>query len=128
MADPQNIAALDDLRNMLNCDVRGAVSNAKDVEAAIARYYADREESIEDIIGQLEQDDDEGPKGRGYDLAGDMQDEAPIRKLLNMILLLAIKDQASEKKRRKKKKMKRKRKVIRIQKKRKKKKKKKKKK
>ena len=42
MADPQNIAALDDLRNMLGMDVRGAVSNHKDVEAAIARHYADR--------------------------------------------------------------------------------------
>lgn len=96
MADPQNLAALDDLRNMLGCDVRGAVSNAKDVEAAIARYYADREESIEDLIGKLEEDgDDAGAKGRGYDLAADMN-EAPIRKLLNMILLLAIKDQASD--------------------------------
>lgn len=96
MADPQNLAALDDLRNMLGCDVRGAVSNAKDVEAAIARYYADREESIEDLIGKLEEDnEDAGAKGRGYDLAADMN-EAPIRKLLNMILLLAIKDQASD--------------------------------
>ena len=95
MADPQNLAALDDLRNMLNCDVRGAVSNAKDVEAAIARYYADREESIEDIIGKLEDENVDGPKGRGYDIGADM-DEAPIRKLLNMILLLAIKDQASD--------------------------------
>ncbi len=96
MADPQNLAALDDLRNMLGCDVRGAVSNAKDVEAAIARYYADREESIEDIIGQLEQDSEDGnAKGRGYDLSDDA-DAAPIRKLLNMILLLAIKDQASD--------------------------------
>lgn len=96
MADPQNLAALDDLRNMLNCEVRGAVSNAKDVEAAIARYYADREESIEDIIGKLEEESGDGAgKGRGYDLAEDM-DAAPIRKLLNMILLLAIKDQASD--------------------------------
>ena len=96
MADPQNLAALDDLRNMLGCDVRGAVSNAKDVEAAIARYYADREESIEDIIGKLEEDSENATtKGRGYDLADDM-DAAPIRKLLNMILLLAIKDQASD--------------------------------
>lgn len=96
MADPQNLAALDDLRNMLGCEVRGAVSNAKDVEAAIARYYADREESIEDIIGKLEEESGEGgAKGRGYDLAEDM-DAAPIRKLLNMILLLAIKDQASD--------------------------------
>lgn len=96
MADPQNLAALDDLRNMLGCEVRGAVSNAKDVEAAIARYYADREESIEDIIGKLEEDSENaGTKGRGYDLADDV-DAAPIRKLLNMILLLAIKDQASD--------------------------------
>ena len=96
MADPQNLAALDDLRNMLGCEVRGAVSNAKDVEAAIARYYADREESIEDIIGKLEEESDSSAaKGRGYDLAEDM-DAAPIRKLLNMILLLAIKDQASD--------------------------------
>ncbi len=96
MADPQNIAALDDLRNMLGMDVRGAVSNHKDVEAAIARNYADREESIEDVIGQLEAGNEDGPsKGHGYDLAADM-DEAPIRKLLNMIMLLAIKDQASD--------------------------------
>ena len=96
MADPQNIAALDDLRNMLGIDVRGAVSNHKDVEAAIARHYADREESIEDVIGQLEAGNEDGPStGHGYDLAADM-DEAPIRKLLNMIMLLAIKDQASD--------------------------------
>ncbi|MFO1041648.1 MAG: type II secretion system ATPase GspE [Planctomycetaceae bacterium] len=96
MADPQNLAALDDLRNMLGCDVRGAVSNAKDVEAAIARYYADREESIEDIIGQLEESSgDAEANKRGFDLADDA-DAAPIRKLLNMILLLAIKDQASD--------------------------------
>lgn len=96
MADPQNLAALDDLRNMLGIEVRGAVSNARDVEAAIAKFYADREESIEDIISGLEEDaEDTEKKGRGYDLAEDV-DAAPIRKLLNMILLLAIKDQASD--------------------------------
>src|SRR6186997_1248080 len=50
MADPQNIAALDDLRNFLGYDVRGAVSNPIDIQAAIERYYADKQESIEDVI------------------------------------------------------------------------------
>jgi type IV pilus assembly protein PilB len=96
MADPQNLGALDDLRSMLGVEVRGAVSNAKDVDAAIARQYAGREESIEDIINKLEEDAPEGgPKSRAHDLSPD-GDEAPIRKLLNMILLLAIKDQASD--------------------------------
>ena len=97
MADPQNLGALDDLRSMLGVDVRGAVSNARDVEAAIARQYAGREESIEDIIAKLEEDAPEssGKNNRAHDLSPD-GDEAPIRKLLNMILLLAIKDQASD--------------------------------
>ncbi len=42
MADPQNVAALDDLRNFLGYDVRGAVSNLHDVEQAIDRHYADK--------------------------------------------------------------------------------------
>ncbi len=100
MADPQNIAALDDLRNFLGYDVRGAVSNPADIQAAIERYYADKQESIEDVISSLEDDEDfdENSMNRGYDLASleEMADAAPIRKLLNMVLLLAIKDQASD--------------------------------
>ena len=97
MAEPQNLEALDDLRNFLGYEVRGAVSTAKDVEASISRYYADREDSIEDVIGQLEDDDLDNPN-HGYDLSSDeeMADAAPIRKLLNMVLLLAIRDQASD--------------------------------
>lgn len=101
MADPQNIGALDDLRNFLGYDVRGAVSNPADIQAAIERYYADKQESIEDVINSLDEDEDEDydPHGsKGYDLASleEMADAAPIRKLLNMVLLLAIKDQASD--------------------------------
>jgi type IV pilus assembly protein PilB len=100
MADPQNIAALDDLRNFLGYDVRGGVSNPADIQEAIERYYADKQESIEDVISSLEDDDDldESRMSKGYDLASleEMADAAPIRKLLNMVLLLAIKDQASD--------------------------------
>jgi type IV pilus assembly protein PilB len=100
MADPQNIAALDDLRNFLGYDVRGAVSNPADIQEAIERYYADKQESIEDVISSLEDDEemDEDHMSRGFDLASleEMADAAPIRKLLNMVLLLAIKDQASD--------------------------------
>ncbi|MFN8857823.1 MAG: pilus assembly protein PilB, partial [Planctomycetaceae bacterium] len=54
MADPQNLGALDDLRNFLGYDVRGAVASPADVQAAIERYYADRQESIEDVISALD--------------------------------------------------------------------------
>ncbi len=98
MADPQNVAALDDLRNFLGNEVRGAVSSLADVEEAIAKYYADRDESIEDVIDELQTDEDEAGRIRGYDLSSEeeLSDAAPIKKLLNMVILLAIRDQASD--------------------------------
>ncbi|MBX3438445.1 MAG: Flp pilus assembly complex ATPase component TadA [Planctomycetaceae bacterium] len=103
MADPQNVAALDDLRNFLGYDVRGAVSSLTDVEQAIARFYATREEdSIEGVIEALEGLEigtkslmaSTGP----IDIGGEeeLSETQPIRKLLNMVMLLAIKDQASD--------------------------------
>jgi type IV pilus assembly protein PilB len=103
MADPQNLAALDDLRNFIGMEVRGAVSSPAAVEAAIAKHYAAHEDSIEDVIGELEKlGEEEGahnPKNRNkHSLGGeaDLMDSHPIRKLLNMVMLLAIKDQASD--------------------------------
>ena len=98
MADPQNIAALDDLRNFLGYDVRGAVSNLHDVEQAIAQHYADKQDSIEDVLGALGDMDEMEEGDVTFDLASaeELADAAPIRKLLNMVMLLAIKDQASD--------------------------------
>ena len=98
MADPQNVAALDDLRNFLGVDVRGAVSNEQHILEAITRYYAGKQESIEDVISNLGKDDDDDEEHGGFNIMDDMEaaDSAPIRKLLNMVMLLAIKDQASD--------------------------------
>jgi len=98
MADPQNVAALDDLRNFLGYDVRGAVSNQHDVEQSITRHYADKQDSIEDVISSMGTGDGEDEDDLTFDLASaeELAEAAPIRKLLNMVLLLAIKDQASD--------------------------------
>ncbi|MEW4530364.1 ATPase, T2SS/T4P/T4SS family [Maioricimonas sp. JC845] len=101
MADPQNVGALDDLRNFLGYDVRGAVSTPQQVEAAIERHYSAQEDSMEQVIASLE--DLEGPgslldKQGPIDIGGEeeLAETQPIRKLLNMVMLLAIKDQASD--------------------------------
>ena len=99
MADPQNMAALDDLRNFLGYDVRGAVSNVQDVEEAIARHYAEQQDSIEEVLSSMEsEEDDRGGRAGAFDLGSEdeLVNSAPIRKLVNMVLLLAIKDQASD--------------------------------
>jgi type IV pilus assembly protein PilB len=100
MADPQNVSALDDLRNFLGYDVRGAVSSEEDVDAAIERYYSESEESIEDVINNMEDAPGLGADGRegAFDIGSEdeLVNSSPIRKLLNMVLLLAIKDKASD--------------------------------
>ena len=104
MADPQNIAALDDLRNMLNLEVKGAVSNERDVRAAIEKFYADKQASIEDVVAELEKDQQlqqaatkvMGEHSIDLESIEELADAAPVRKLLNMVLLLAIKDKASD--------------------------------
>lgn len=99
MADPTNVAALDDLRNLLGVEIRGAVSNEVHIQQAVERYYAEKQETIEDVIKGLDDDEDLAETGgRGFDLSNmeELADAAPIRKLLNMVMLLAIKDQASD--------------------------------
>lgn len=100
MADPQNVGALDDLRNFLGVDVRGAVSSLPDVEKAIERVYVNTDDSIESVLDLLSDHSTYAERNKqGPIEIGDieaMADAAPIRKLLNMILLLAIKDQASD--------------------------------
>ena len=100
MADPQNVAALDDLRNFLGYDIRGAVSSEADVEKAITRYYLEREDSLEDVLSAMDEahEGGDGTREGAFDIGSEEElvNSSPIRKLLNMVLLLAIKDKASD--------------------------------
>ncbi|GIW82823.1 MAG: type IV fimbrial assembly protein PilB [Gemmatales bacterium] len=105
VGDPSNMSAMDDLRNFLGVkDVHCVVASPKAIESAINKYYAGKEESILDLIQQLESDEElsERLNARRQETSIDMdslmeiQDAAPVRKLLNMVLLMAIKDRASD--------------------------------
>ena len=107
MANPEHLQTLDDMRNLLGFEVRGAVSNEKDVADAIEQYYADKGESIEDVVAEIAGDEDlmdavaaTGAMGRSsahaLDSLEEIAESTPVRKLLNMILLMAIRDQASD--------------------------------
>ena len=102
MADPSNMAALDDLRNFLSCkEVKAMIAPAKAIAEATTKHYAGKqEESILDLIQQLESDSDLGTRRRETSIDLDdlmeMAEAAPVRKLINMVFLLAIKDHASD--------------------------------
>ncbi len=102
MAEPQNPSTLDSLKMFLSTDVKGAISSEADVMAAIERLYAGHHESIQDVVKQIESDKGlsrmAGRNENTIDLEAieEMAEAAPVRKLLNMVLLLAIKDKASD--------------------------------
>lgn len=101
MADPNNLAALDDLRNFIGVkEVKALLAPAKHIAEYTPKAYAGKQESIVDIIKELEDSPELGRLQRetSIDLESlqELQDAAPVRKLLNMVMLLAIKDRASD--------------------------------
>ncbi len=100
LADPLNVNILDDLRFMLNVEVKGAVSDEEEVTAAIEKFYDGEGDSMESVLGAIGTDDFElvEDEGKGPDIEQLEKDvnAGPVVKLLNMVLLSAIKDRASD--------------------------------
>ncbi len=102
--DPQNLMIQDELRNWLGHEIRVVVATERDIKKSLDRYYAVASETVETIVGQLSRDSElqaaaEALTGDGPIELADVEalaESAPVRKLLNMVLLLAIKDHASD--------------------------------
>ena len=102
-ADPQNISVMDELRNFLGYQIRVVVTTPKEIDVALERYYAtDEGDSVESLIENMKNDksfmDELEESANGDDLtsAEALAESAPVRKLLNMVFLLGIKDHASD--------------------------------
>ncbi len=102
MGDPRDPATLDSIKQFLGVDVKGVVAAESDVMAAISRLYAGKQESIQDVVKQIENDkglaqfSHRNENTIDLEAIEEMAEAAPVRKLLNMVLLLAIKDKASD--------------------------------
>ncbi len=103
-AEPQKLQVLDELRNFLGYEIRPVVTTDREIDDALKKYYHSGE-SISSLIDDIETDQslvkaakslmsNSGPVN--LDDVGSVIDSAPVRKLLNMVLLLAIKDKASD--------------------------------
>ena len=98
MCDPQKLSIIDELRSFLGYDIKAMVCTEKEMLKALERYYAAGGESVETLIADMEQDAELAAaveameKSATVDLTSveALADSAPVRKLLNMVLLLAI--------------------------------------
>jgi len=101
MASTDNFRALDDLRTLMGYQVKAVIGDPDQIERLIAKYYTTAGESLGEILGELQTDDklaELGKRGESIDLETlkDAADSNPVRKLINLVLLQAIKDKASD--------------------------------
>ena len=102
MADPDNFGALDDLRTLMGFqNVKSVLASEEAVTRALNRYYSVADESVSDIIDELADDvelQDISERGDSIDLEDIKQlaESNPIKRLLNVVLLQAIRDKASD--------------------------------
>ena len=101
--DPQNLTIQDELRTFLGYDIEMVVATEREIKASIERFYSSESLSVEKIVKELADDTSLYQQasllmGDKFDLDGAeaLADSVPVRKLLNLVLLLAIKDHASD--------------------------------
>ncbi len=98
MCDPSNIYAVDDLKFLTGYNIEAVVASEPAIREAIERYYAEKGPSLEDIVGGMEDDVEiaEGEQDAGVEEAAKAADDAPVIKLVNLILKDAIGKGASD--------------------------------
>jgi type IV pilus assembly protein PilB len=98
---PDNFRATDDLSTLLGMGVNAKVSTESSIQAALEKYYAEDDGSINELIGEIE-DDFTLNQFEGRDASIDLDelkelaDSNPVKKLLNLVLLQAIQDKAAD--------------------------------
>lgn len=98
VSDPLNMRLADDLRFVTGFNIKMVAAKEEDIKKAVDRYYGEEEESLGDVI-------DEAKKTSGktaikaesdVDKLKEIASQAPVVKLLNMVLLRAIREKASD--------------------------------
>ena len=101
LGSPDNFRATDDLRTLMGFDVTAKIAEADKLEHALQKYYDVEPESIGEIINELAASEQfVGMENRGesidLDTIKELAESNPIRRLVNMVLLQAIRDRASD--------------------------------
>jgi len=102
MDSPDNFRATDDLKTLMGFDVVAAISDPAQLQQALDKHYPEESlESITNIIDEIAGDDTLAAfadRGESIDLAElkELADANPVKRLLNLVLLQAIRDKASD--------------------------------
>ncbi len=98
MADPSDLDTLDGLQHTLNMEIIPAVATPEDIEAAIAKLYGVRDDSVSKMIQDITEGEVEVARIASVqtDDGSTVEADAPIIKLVNTMIVEAFKMRASD--------------------------------
>jgi len=98
---PDNFQAVDDLRLLMGAKVEAVVADPKAIDAMLEKHFA-KSESMQEVVSALASNENlqnlGGTSDQSIDLDAvlDAADDNQVIKLLNLVLLQAIRDRASD--------------------------------
>ena len=99
IADPNNVAAIEDIKFITRCDVFPVIAGEYTLRNAIERYYQQSDAQLQTLLKSVEAaedlevvEDEQDEDVKAQDLA----DDAPVVKLINGLLTDAVKRGASD--------------------------------
>jgi type IV pilus assembly protein PilB len=99
MSDPSNIYAIDDIKFLTGYNIEVVVASEQAIKESLEKYYTDRGPSYDEVMEGFDENeikvDHDTDEANAVDLEKGAQ-EAPVVKLVNLVLLDAIKKGASD--------------------------------
>jgi len=101
IASADNFRATDDLRTLMGFNVTAKIADPDQLDASLLKYYAVESESIGDLINEIAGDEQLAVlenRGESIDLETikEAAESNPVKRLVNMVLLEAIRNRASD--------------------------------
>jgi len=102
LADPLNVSRIDELSFVIKKDIQLVVADPGQVQKAIEKFYPQESESVADVLKELGDDQEiarEASELAATDdaaMAAHMADQAPIVRFVNLVLMQAVQDRASD--------------------------------
>jgi type IV pilus assembly protein PilB len=97
MVDPKDIVAIDELSRRARCNIEAVLALESHILNAIDQYYKS-ESSFDNLIKDIDKEKrlQEGVAEFDSKKLAEIAEEAPVIKLVNMIIMQAVKDRASD--------------------------------
>ena len=101
VTDPQAFFVFDTLAQITGCEIQQVVCRASDIIEAIEENYSEKQQDVQvdDFLSDLEDADlqlMDNPLEKEYQNISGVGEDSPIINLVNMIILKAVKDRASD--------------------------------